>query len=383
MSEHRQNSPEYQLYLEFRRKKKIYLIAGIVAAVVGFSTFAILVLPKFLRVSRGEAIPEEVAVEKRVEVAQPMTEASDAPVADGESPKATPAPVASSPTNPEFELSEAAKKRIADLERTAKNKAAKTEEFAPKYDSVNSSGLVDGEKGLDVSSDTRLAPSFQRPIKIEGTRAAKIAKSIDELATRWNKTTSPSERADLVVGGQDTVAKMTEFAKRPNSNDPDFSILLDESFFSIHGYEYSIRTYRSDSGMVFAGFRNVGNDTFKLDWESLVGYSDMAWDDFLATKPTTPTRVRCYLAPTDYYNFEFSDSEKFQSLRLTDRTTHRQIHAFTEKGSEDDKLLNALFERQKRAAPVIVEISFNEGTRAKDCVRFHRLVQETWIVAEQ
>jgi len=74
--------------------------------------------------------------------------------------------------------------------------------------------------------------------------------------------------------------------------------------------------------------------SIKIDWESWVGWSDMPWEEFLAKKPVEPVIFRVTLSSVDYYNFAFSDDQKWQSWFLTSPDGTHMIYGYAERGSK-------------------------------------------------
>ena len=65
----------------------------------------------------------------------------------------------------------------------------------------------------------------------------------------------------------------------------------------------------------------------RVDWEAVVGYSDMDWEDFAATKPKAPALFRVSLAPDNYYNYGFTE-DKFISIRVADREMQHVYYGY-------------------------------------------------------
>lgn len=55
----------------------------------------------------------------------------------------------------------------------------------------------------------------------------------------------------------------------------------------------------------------------KVDWEVSVRYQEMPLPEFQTTRPMRGTPFRVHAMLSDYYNYDFNDSERFLCLELT------------------------------------------------------------------
>ncbi len=118
-------------------------------------------------------------------------------------------------------------------------------------------------------------------------------------------------------------------------------------------------------------------DGLKIDWESSVGWSEMAWDEFLETKPTSPKVFRLIFSPVEYYNFEFRDDLKWQSYQLESPDKQHAVYGYVEKGSVLDEQLRLDPETKSKA--IMLSLGFPEGTASPNQVVIERLVADGWI----
>ena len=116
----------------------------------------------------------------------------------------------------------------------------------------------------------------------------------------------------------------------------------------------------------------------KIDWESWVGWSDMPWEEFMATKPTTPRVFRVYLSPVDYYNFAFSDDLKWQAYRLSSPDEAHALYGYAELGSKVNASLRPPPESTR--VPLTLALKFPEHATSNNQVLVDRLVAEGWVL---
>jgi len=58
-------------------------------------------------------------------------------------------------------------------------------------------------------------------------------------------------------------------------------------------------------------------DSFKLDWETAVGYQVKPLAEFKAERPITAVEFRVKMKPSDYYNYAFSNRDRFRAVELS------------------------------------------------------------------
>jgi len=120
-----------------------------------------------------------------------------------------------------------------------------------------------------------------------------------------------------------------------------------------------------------------GPQGLKVDWESWVGWSEISWKEFLASKPTSSRVFRVRLAPVDYYNFDFKDDLKWQSYRLESPDHESSVYGYVEKGSELDKQIHPASDVQ--SVLLMLALKFPEGGLSSNQVLIERLVADGWV----
>jgi hypothetical protein len=119
----------------------------------------------------------------------------------------------------------------------------------------------------------------------------------------------------------------------------------------------------------------------RVDWESWVGWTEMSWSEFLATKPTTPQAFRVIVKKVDYYNFDFADDKKWRSFRLESRKGEQTLYGYVERDSDLDRVIQIDPELKKSA--MILKIRFPAGAAAaSNQVLIEELVHDSWVEPE-
>ena len=69
-------------------------------------------------------------------------------------------------------------------------------------------------------------------------------------------------------------------------------------------------------------------DGYKVDWESWVAWSSMAWEDLFDMKPSEPVEVRVKCKRVNYYNRLFDDDERWFAVQLSHPDFDRSIYGY-------------------------------------------------------
>jgi hypothetical protein len=123
------------------------------------------------------------------------------------------------------------------------------------------------------------------------------------------------------------------------------------------------------------------SDGFRIDWESWFGWSDLTWEDFMATKPTEAKTFRVKLSAIDYYNTGFSDEEKWQSYRLTSPDGNHAVYGYAERGSIIDARLK--LPPDTKSSALILNLGFPKNATTSNQVIIRELVTEGWVLQNE
>ncbi len=84
----------------------------------------------------------------------------------------------------------------------------------------------------------------------------------------------------------------------------------------------------------------------RIDWETLVCYQPMPWDDFVAQRPTgTSLDFRVYVEPDNFYSHEFGDSERWTCFRLTALDSEETLFGYVPAASDEAQALLRLLDQ--------------------------------------
>ena len=120
-------------------------------------------------------------------------------------------------------------------------------------------------------------------------------------------------------------------------------------------------------------------DDYRIDWESWVGHSEMAWEKFLRDRTLEPRMFRARCSPVEYYNFDFSDDSKWQSFRLESPDEEFLIFGYAERSSEIALALKSRDDEKKDKA-VIVVLEFPADPRSRNQVIIREFLGSGWVL---
>jgi len=87
--------------------------------------------------------------------------------------------------------------------------------------------------------------------------------------------------------------------------------------------------------------------SFKVDWESWVGWSEMSWEEFQSERPAQGKWFRVTLSRVDYYNFAFKNELEWSSYRLDSPDGSASLYGYVPRTSQLDQEIRPVDESEK------------------------------------
>ncbi len=119
-------------------------------------------------------------------------------------------------------------------------------------------------------------------------------------------------------------------------------------------------------------------DGLRIDWESWVGWSEMPWQEFLASRPAKAALFRVSLGPVEYYNFAFSDDRKWRSYRLESPDGEHAVYGYAGLDTALDARLRPPPDVKK--VRLTLSLRFPENASSPNQVIIDGLVTEGWVL---
>ena len=119
----------------------------------------------------------------------------------------------------------------------------------------------------------------------------------------------------------------------------------------------------------------------KIDWETLVCYQPMEWDDFVSQRPKgTPMDFRVMIETDSFYSHEFADSKQWKSFRLTTLGSEETLFGYTPADGELAKsLADFIHNNGEKKASVILRLSIPEKIQSRRGVVIEKFLSPRWI----
>ncbi|MEO1826371.1 MAG: hypothetical protein ABGZ31_11755 [Roseibacillus sp.] len=105
-----------------------------------------------------------------------------------------------------------------------------------------------------------------------------------------------------------------------------------------------------------------GENGYRVDWESWVGYSEMTWEDIREARTMTPVVFRVLCSKVEYYNYGFEDEGKWTSFRLQSPDREHTLFGYVARRSEEEKRLVRYGDKEGKPRAFIVKIRFAEDS---------------------
>lgn len=219
-------------------------------------------------------------------------------------------------------------------------------------------------------------------VPVDGELPDSLKAEAMDLMQRYLQARSWREKLPLVRDAARLEPMMRNFYEEQKHADPVVDRLEGVQQFLFHGVEMLKLDYaaRSVSGKLEAALLRDPAGALKLDWESYVGYSDMAWSACRKARPTEPKVFRAFASVGDYWNYEFQDESRYLSVRLVSPDELETLHGFCERDSGVGRELSSVLSRSAQQQAVTVRIAFPEKAESDECVRILGLVAERWLM---
>ncbi len=229
-----------------------------------------------------------------------------------------------------------------------------------------------GAKGGEPSNYDSMKLYFDKAIA--GTKAVLAADTVDGLLThvRERQSMEPIMRAYYAPGGE---GEKTLPLGLVSIAPIDRHLWLQKLGIAVINYN------AADGQMRAIAWVAEPDATLKFDWPSLVAYSELPVDRFLAEKPTQPKLLRLMGAFDDYYNKSFSSPADYICLKLRDLKSKFVFYGYAKRGTKAYELLkSAALPVRTRTQPLTIRASFPASPQSEDQVNIDEYLGTGWVV---
>ena len=205
---------------------------------------------------------------------------------------------------------------------------------------------------------------------------AALQAEAEPLARRFLEATTVQELLPLVRNPEVAEARMRGFYPGGKFEPPGMQPLGPGAGLSVRGKLVSLTVRTRDFEEKALAFIETPQG-LKIDWESWAAWSEISWKEFIATKPTRSYVFRVILAPVDYYNFEFTDDQKWQSYRLESPDHEYAVYGYIERGTVMSRKIH--LDGDTKNMNLMLSLKFPLGATSNNQVEIERFVAEGWV----
>jgi hypothetical protein len=234
-----------------------------------------------------------------------------------------------------------------------------------------------GRKPVATQAAVAPPPVAVATEETEGHREAAYLTEASPLAKKFLEATTVEQLLPLVRNPGVAEARMREFYPTGSIEAPGLSKFdsAGQGVF-IDGKAVSLQVMTGALGEKTMVFVDTP-EGLKVDWEGWVGWSEISWDKFLSSKPTTSYIFRVTLTPVEYYNFGFSDDSKWKSYNLEAPDHEHFVFGYAAKGSVANESIH--IDPDTKKLTVTLALKFPEGATSSSQVEIARFICNGWV----
>lgn len=210
-----------------------------------------------------------------------------------------------------------------------------------------------------------------------------VVEALALLEHYW-QTEKWQDRVPLVAHAGRVATLMKDFYETQGGMDPSPGGLTSKARYEIDGNEILYFSYTSNrpTGTLEVAMLRDPQGKFLIDWESLIGYGEMSFQDFRAKRPATTVLMRAYVRLFEYYNFEFSDANKYLCIKLTAANGESSMYAYYERGTELARWLESDLAATGPAdyKGYTMRVAFPPNAQSNQCVLLEQVIAPRWLL---
>jgi hypothetical protein len=202
------------------------------------------------------------------------------------------------------------------------------------------------------------------------------------LVNQYWRATSWESKLDLVRDRDRVRPAMHSYYVEQQGSDPQTTGEGQTTPYLYDGHQILVFQYPSPrlTGQLQLHLVARAGEPFLIDWESLVGASELSWEIFKKTKPTEPKLFRVVAKLDDYYNYEFTDHAQLMSLQLASPDGLYFVYGYCERDSPIGQSLLQLFALHPNHNMLTLRLAFPEKAQSDHCLRITGVVSNHWLM---
>ena len=151
-----------------------------------------------------------------------------------------------------------------------------------------------------------------------------------------------------------------------------------------HGNFWMAKVSLSDSSTQNVVLEILESGEPKIDWETLVCYQPMGWDDFVSQRPTGQSLdFRIIVEEDSFFSHEFADSTRWMSYRLTAPGSEETLFGYAPAGQEIAQVIHELIRQNGgKQASLVLRLGIPEGIQSRRGVVIEKIISARWLFIE-
>lgn len=119
----------------------------------------------------------------------------------------------------------------------------------------------------------------------------------------------------------------------------------------------------------------------KIDWETLVCYQPVKWEDFVMQRPSGQSLdFRIYIEQNDLFSHEFADSSRWNCFRISTLNSDEIVYGYSEVGSQVSKdILAQIAENSGQRVALILRLEIPDGLQSRQGTIIEKVISNNWI----
>lgn len=251
--------------------------------------------------------------------------------------------------------------------------------------------MASKKDGIDAPS-----PTVATDLNEDEMTEPRIPEDISDLETQQINLSPEEKDAALATVRRYLIAsnwkERLQFVRMPNQTEPlmaeyyrgkaEGPITYEEISLMWSGvirgtFLVLITVIDTDFRELFFTLERVGENQFLIDWQVLVQYNPMTWEELKEVQPKEPLNFRVNLTQGEYYNFQFSDEEFYQCYEIRTREEFTGLYGYVRR---DADFFDSLDVRDGFSKLAIVKLRYPDEVQSNRVVEIVDFVQPGWIV---
>ncbi len=245
------------------------------------------------------------------------------------------------------------------------------------FDDQDSSGVIQQPPLLvepEFSGLERIATT-QRELR----EAKEYYENLEKLVATYYAAKSPQDLVGMIRDEERVMPLIEKYAETHPFEPKELVSLAEFHSYAIEAQSVIIlrAAFKNHATRPFMIFET--EEGMKFDWEAECCYQPTNISEYIESRSLESAEFRVYAQVDNFYAFEFSDEERYLSLKLTFRDHEEHLYGYLERDSVNVKEVVESLGGGMVATPLYVKVRFLEG-RSQRSVLVEEIVSKSWVL---